>query len=94
MILENITMSTLNKYTAEELEKARGVRIQDLLGTRNKRTMVKCPFHNDNSPSLLIDENNGFYCFGCNATGNNAIDFVVKLGYSFPEAIEELLNNW
>lgn len=37
-------------------------------------TSYRCPFHNDNKPSLKLnqaDSKNGwFYCFGCKATGN------------------------
>lgn len=86
-------MNTLKQFTEEEIQKAREVSIHGLLGIRNKRASVKCPFHNDSSPSLLIDENNGFYCFGCEKKGSNAVDFVMAMGCSFSEAVEELLNN-
>ena len=42
----------------------------------NKNGMCKCPFHNDKTPSMKIDER--FYCFGCNETGD-AVDYVSKL---------------
>ena len=42
----------------------------------NKTGMCKCPFHNDKTPSMKID--NRFYCFGCNETGD-AVDYVSKL---------------
>jgi len=42
----------------------------------NKNGMCKCPFHNDKTPSMKID--NRFYCFGCNETGD-AIDYVSKV---------------
>ena len=42
----------------------------------NKNGMCQCPFHNDKTPSMKID--NRFYCFGCNETGD-AIDYVSKL---------------
>ena len=42
----------------------------------NKNGMCKCPFHNDKTPSMKID--NRFYCFGCNETGD-AVDYVSKL---------------
>ena len=31
---------------------------------------IKCPFHDDHEPSLLINDNNTFKCFGCNKSGN------------------------
>ena len=42
----------------------------------NKNGMCKCPFHNDKTPSMKIDDR--FYCFGCHETGD-AIDYVSKL---------------
>lgn len=36
----------------------------------------RCPFHNDHTPSMLVDER--YYCFGCGATGD-VIDYVSKL---------------
>lgn len=42
----------------------------------NKNGMCQCPFHNDKTPSMKIDDR--FYCFGCHETGD-AIDYVSKL---------------
>ena len=39
--------------------------------------MVCCPFHNDHTPSMKLNEDY-FYCFGCGATGD-VIDFVARL---------------
>lgn len=37
---------------------------------------IVCPFHSDNTPSLVLYlDQNTFYCFGCGA-GNSAIDYV------------------
>ena len=49
-----------------------------------------CPFHNDKSPSLLIDPERGLWnCFGCEA-GGDGITFLQKtLGLSFGEAADE-----
>ena len=35
--------------------------------------MACCPFHDDHTPSMKLDER--YYCFGCHATGD-AVDFV------------------
>ena len=43
--------------------------------TRNG--MARCPFHEDHSPSLKLNEDY-YYCFGCHATGD-VIDFVSNL---------------
>lgn len=37
----------------------------------DKHQMLKCPFHEDDQPSLKIyTETNTFNCFGCNANGD------------------------
>ena len=40
-------------------------------------SMVCCPFHNDRTPSMKLNEDY-FYCFGCGATGD-VIGLVAKL---------------
>ena len=35
----------------------------------NRGNMVCCPFHNDRTPSMKLNEDY-FYCFGCGATGD------------------------
>jgi putative DNA primase/helicase len=49
-----------------------------------------CPFHDDHSSSLTVTDNKGlFKCFACGA-GGNAIDFLVKRGATFKEAVAEI----
>ena len=43
----------------------------------NRGNMVCCPFHNDRTPSMKLNEDY-FYCFGCGATGD-VIDFAARL---------------
>ena len=43
----------------------------------NRGNMVCCPFHNDRTPSMKLNEDY-LYCFGCGATGD-VIDLVAKL---------------
>ena len=38
--------------------------------------MARCPFHDDHTPSLKVDE--WFYCFGCHAQGD-VIDLTARL---------------
>ena len=38
--------------------------------------MCRCPFHDDKTPSMKVDER--FHCFGCGADGD-VIDFVSRL---------------
>ena len=50
-----------------------------------------CPFHNEKTPSFVINESRGFYhCFGCGESGD-AISFVQKMeGLTFMEAVRKL----
>ncbi len=44
----------------------------------DKHQMLKCPFHEDDQPSLKVyTETNTFNCFGCNANGD-AIEFIQR----------------
>ena len=43
----------------------------------NRGNMVCCPFHNDRTPSMKLNEDY-FYCFGCGATGD-VIALVARL---------------
>lgn len=42
----------------------------------NRTGMARCPFHDDASPSMKLDER--YYCFGCGATGD-AVDLTAKI---------------
>ena len=42
----------------------------------NRSGMAICPFHEDHTPSLKLDQR--YYCFGCGATGD-VIDFTARL---------------
>lgn len=50
-----------------------------------------CPFHQEKTPSFVINQSKQFYyCFGCGAKGD-AIQFLKEhLGLSFTEAVEKL----
>ena len=52
-------------------------------------SMVCCPFHNDRTPSMKLNEDY-FYCFGCGATGD-VIDLAARLfGLSSYDAAKKL----
>lgn len=52
----------------ELLEQHFGVKFPD---TSSNRVMVLCPWHEDHSPSLSVDREQGLYhCFGCQKSGN------------------------
>ncbi|NBW82461.1 DNA primase, partial [bacterium] len=57
------------------------------------RFMGKCPFHEDSSPSFLVEDKH-YHCFGCKAHGD-AISFEMnRSGCTFPEAVEALANRF
>jgi DNA primase len=55
------------------------------------RLAGRCPFHEDQNPSLVVyPETRSFYCFGCGASGD-VIDFVRRFdGLGFRAALERL----
>jgi DNA primase len=45
---------------------------------RGTELRLRCPFHDDKTPSLSISAETGkFHCFGCHAKGGDIFDFVV-----------------
>ena len=77
----------------EDIQKARQVAIHDLLGIKQtgRRVSVRCVFHTDKNPSLVIyPSGGGYHCFSCGANGHNAIDFCMGLGLTFKEAVNQL----
>lgn len=62
----------------------------------SKWQSVKCPFHEDNNPSLrILLPDGGFECKGCGERGGSVIDFTMKLHcLDFPQAIQYLATNY
>ncbi|MBC7220084.1 DNA primase [Candidatus Bipolaricaulota bacterium] len=56
-----------------------------------QRFKGRCPFHPDDTPSLVVSSDKGlWHCFGCHA-GGDAIGFLMKIErLSFPEALARL----
>src|SRR5581483_4084877 len=61
------------------------------LTRRGKDWVMRCPFHDDVSPSLVVTESKNLYhCFGCGAAGS-VLDWVMKTqGVSLPHAVQLL----
>lgn len=78
--------------TKDEIEIIRQIPIHTFLNIKNigRKQMIKCPFHNEKTPSCVVYPDNSFHCFGCGAHGKGAIDFFVKMGYSFSETVNQL----
>ena len=59
----------------------------------NRNGMARCPFHPDNTPSLKLNENY-FFCFGCQKSGD-VIDFTANLfQISQPQAAQKLMDDF
>lgn len=58
----------------------------------NNKYWIKCLFHKENNPSLLLNKNN-FYCFGCKKIGNNTeiLNLLLKKKKNIIEKYFELL---
>lgn len=61
------------------------------LTRRGKDWVMRCPFHDDATPSLVVTESKNLYhCFGCGA-GGSVLDWVMKTqGVSLPHAVQLL----
>jgi DNA primase len=73
------------------------VNIVDLIGRyvllkpAGKNYKARCPFHPDDTPSLMVSPEKGlWHCFGCGA-GGDAISFLMRIErLSFQEAVAKL----
>lgn len=76
----------------ERIKKAREVSIHSLYGIANngRKLRLPCPIHHGTDLNFLLDPDNGYKCFVCEARGHGAIDFLMALGATFGEALEEL----
>jgi DNA primase len=82
-----------NKLTNEDIQRLRNIRINNIIGVvdSNRNVSIRCPFHNEKTPSFILYPDNSFHCFGCNKNGQGAIDFCMELGYTFVQACGELV---
>jgi len=76
-----------------DLVRSSGVELEK----KGKNWVGKCPFHNDQNPSLIVSPDKGLWnCLGAcrnngHASGGDAIGWLVRLkGISFREAMKEL----
>ena len=88
---------TLATYDLEEIKQrdlpqiihAKGINVI----TNVKGYTCRCPFHDDNTPSLHVNKKDGiwvWHCFGCDA-GGTVIDFIMKYdSLNFQEATKQL----
>lgn len=94
--LPGINFAKLEKQKDIDLEPVKAVPILSIhdfskIRKTGNKYMVSCPFHKDNTPSMLIDDRNMFKCFSCGKGGTN-IDFVMELnGFTFIQAVNWIL---
>jgi len=61
------------------------------LGALTRYQMVRCPFHDDQHPSLAVYPDDHWHCYVCQAHGGDVIDFYTRLkGITVREALREL----
>ena len=56
----------------------------EFYGLEVRHGFARCPFHDDRTPSLKLDER--FHCFGCGVDGGDATDLVAALFHLEPLA--------
>jgi DNA primase len=60
------------------------------LKQRGGKFMGICPFHNDHKSSLIVNRpKQVFKCFAC-GTGGDIVDFFMKMGNTFHEAVDKI----
>lgn len=83
----------ISKIDEKDLELIRGVKIHRLLGLSDngREQRIPCPIHAGKNNNFSLSSDNKFHCFKCGASGSGSIDFCVALGFSFNEALEEII---
>lgn len=81
----------MTQMTSNEVELCREVPIHLLIGNSrlNKKVKIVCPYHSEKTGSCVIYPKGGYYCYGCGSHGNT-VDFCIKMGATFEEAINDL----
>jgi hypothetical protein len=53
--------------------------------------LVRCPLHEERTPSFSVDDSKGWYCFGCGAKGGDGLELWRQVRHlTFAEAVREL----
>jgi predicted Fe-S protein YdhL (DUF1289 family) len=89
------TKNRIGQLSEDDIEVARQYPIENLvedIRVVGGRMQALCPFHAEKTPSFVIYPDNSYYCFGCQAHGRDAIDFVRQRdNLRFREAVKQLL---
>ena len=99
--LKKSATATTPTSSLDSIAEIRKINIRDFMERRGykiefdspNRSKIKCPLHNEKTPSFVIyAESNSYYCFGCH-TGGSIIDLVMSLDkLTLPEALNYLKN--
>jgi hypothetical protein len=85
-----IQLNPRNDTNELNVEKAKDYPIENLLAEPPRRGMVRCPLHEEKTPSCKI-KNNKFTCYGACGAYGDVIDLYMKLhNTSFVEAVKAL----
>lgn len=84
-----------SRYDKEIIQRIRELSVAAMIGEKlyGRYKMIRCPFHDDSTPSFKLNDDNSFYCFGCEAKGRNFIDYLLLKGYKFKDIYEEFKND-
>lgn len=91
----------MGKITQNTIHLVSSISIVDVIGSyiqlkrQGSRYKACCPFHNEKTPSFVVNQNNNFYkCFGC-GVGGDVISFVMKYeALSFYDTIALLCDKY
>lgn len=89
-------VKTEHEDLTQAIERARAYPIENLVHNEMRPfgALLRgaCPFHDERTPSFVIYPDNGYHCFGCQAHGNNAVDFYLTLNpqETFLDAVRSL----
>lgn len=80
------------KITPSDIEQAKAVPLDTFLKV-NRSGFARCPFHQDDTPSLKVyKDTNRWYCYSC-SSGNDMPDLYMKLNNcDFITAVKKLVN--
>lgn len=86
-----LAFSEVNRLVSERIPLDKIISKYVKLEPSSKGYKGLCPFHNEKTPSFHVNtDENFFYCFGCGASGNAITFLMMKEGYSFPDAVKRL----
>jgi len=78
------------EITDSDIVRAKEMPLRDFVSP-NRAGFIRCPFHDEKTPSCKIFKDNRFYCFGCGANGD-VIDYAMKtFQLEFLPAVRKIL---